>query len=155
MQQTTSPRNALHRILFPFLLCLGMAALAAAGIYLLLFHPVKQNVRRGEEALAQGAYREAVQAYAAALSGPEVLAEEAQKAREGLKQAVNILLERDPYAFDEALLVKLAGICEALYCISGKQSVLFTDTPINLDDRFLSLFQPIKLETDTLLLPLT
>lgn len=39
-----------------------------------------------------------------------MLAEEAQKAREGLKQAVNILLERDPYAFDEALLVKLAGI---------------------------------------------
>lgn len=110
MQQTTSQRNTLHRILFPFLLCLGMAALAAAGIYLLLFHPVKQNVRRGEEALAQGAYREAVQAYAAALSGPEVLAEEAQKAREGLKQAVNILLERDPNAFDEALLVKLAGI---------------------------------------------
>ena len=110
MQQTASPRNGLHRILFSFLLCLGMAALAAAGIYLLLFHPVKQNVRRGEEALAQGAYREAVQAYAAALSGPEVLAEEAQKAREGLKQAVNILLERDPYAFDEALLVKLAGI---------------------------------------------
>lgn len=87
-----------------------MAALAAAGIYLLLFHPVKQNVQQGEEALAQGAYRKAVQAYAAALSGPEVLAEETQKAREGLKQAVNILLERDPHAFDEALLVKLAGI---------------------------------------------
>ena len=32
MQQTASPRNALHRILFPFLLCLGMAALAAAGL---------------------------------------------------------------------------------------------------------------------------